>query len=232
MNATSVPSATYAQRAPRDVYDDDPTKALYRRLEYYPTPPWAARAIGHRLLELDPSARSCWEPACGQGHMAHGLGDAFSNVYASDIHPHGYGDVVDFLGAGGDLVKGADWIVTNPPFDGEYGTAEAFARVALTRARRGVAMLCRSAFEETIGRHGLFHGLRPATMKVVFAERVPMVLGEYRPKASTAMSYSLFIWCQPPLADQFPNAPLWRSFPPGTRARFERADDVRWARAA
>lgn len=230
MRAESSPSATYAQRAPRAVFDACPLRALHRRLEYYPTPPWAARAIARFLLDLDPAATSCWEPACGEGHFAEPLSELFPRVLATDIHDHGYGGVRDFLA--GDDAEDVDWVATNPPFDGEFGTATAFAREALRRANRGVALLCRSAFEETIGRHDLFHGLQPATMKVVFAERVPMVLGEYRPKASTAMSYSLFVWCKPPLAAAFPNAPLWRSFPPGTRARFERADDARWARAA
>jgi hypothetical protein len=227
MTVMALPSATYAQRAPRGVHDADPVRALHRRLEFYPTPPWAARAIGRFVADLDPPARTVWEPACGEGHMAAALAETF-DVRASDIHAHGYGEVVDFLDPHR-IGRDADWIITNPPFDGEFGTAKAFARMALSRARRGVALLCRSAFEESVGRHGLFHGARPATMKVVFAERVPMVLGEYRPRASTAMSYSLFVWCKRPLADQFPGAPLWRSFPPGTRARFERPDDVRWA---
>jgi hypothetical protein len=49
-------------------------------LDYFPTPPWAARAGAELIKRLDPAARSCWEPACGQGHMAHGLADYFAEV--------------------------------------------------------------------------------------------------------------------------------------------------------
>ena len=36
-------------------------------LDYFPTPPWAARAGGELIRRLDPPARTCWEPACGDG---------------------------------------------------------------------------------------------------------------------------------------------------------------------
>ena len=42
-------------------------------LDYFPTPPWAARAGGELIKQIDPAAGSCWEPACGEGHMAFGL---------------------------------------------------------------------------------------------------------------------------------------------------------------
>ena len=36
-------------------------------LEFFPTPPWAARAGGELIRQLDPEAVNCWEPACGAG---------------------------------------------------------------------------------------------------------------------------------------------------------------------
>lgn len=228
MRTAGHPSAIFAHRAGRDTADDDPVRALHRRLDFYPTPPWAARAIGHFLRELDPEARTVWEPACGEGHFAHGLSDAFDTVFASDVHAHGYGQVLDFMDPEADGQGAFDWVATNPPFE----SAAAFARLGWRRARRGVALLCRSGFEESIGRYSLFHGPAPITMKVVFTERVAMHLGAYKPGKASAALYSLFIWCKPPLAAQYPAAPLWRAFPPGTRARFERAVDARWARAA
>ena len=228
MRAAGQPSAVFAHRAGRDTVDEDPVRALHRRLDFYPTPPWAGRAVGHFLRDLDPQARTVWEPACGEGHLAHGLADAFDTVFSSDVHDHGAGQVIDFLDPFAAKVGPFDWVVTNPPFN----AAASFARLGWNRARRGVALLCRSAFEESIGRHDLFHGRAPATMKVVFTDRASMHLGAYKPKKGSAALYSLFIWCKPPLAAQFPAAPLWRAFPPGTRARFERADDARWARAA
>ena len=54
-------------------------------LDFFPTPPWAARAGGELIQRLDPGAWNCWEPACGQGHMAHGLLDYFeAGVFSSD----------------------------------------------------------------------------------------------------------------------------------------------------
>jgi hypothetical protein len=40
-------------------------------LEYFPTPPWATRALCEFLAGQlgDLSALSCWEPCCGEGHM-------------------------------------------------------------------------------------------------------------------------------------------------------------------
>lgn len=222
----------FAHRAGRIVDGDDVVTAQYRALDYFPTPPWAARAIGHFIREVDPDARTCWEPACGEGHMAHGLSEAFARVRASDIHPHGYGEVIDFMMPWAGEGESADWIVTNPPFSSDWGSAAAFASLAWGRARRGVALLCRSQFEETVGRYALFHGPEGATFKVVFAERVAMTLGRWEPRASTASSYSLFVWLKPPLRDAYPQAPLWRGFPPGTRARFERESDQQFARPA
>lgn len=225
------PSAVFAHKAGK-VAQDDPRTAMLRRLDYYPTPPWAGRAIGDFIRQIDPAAVSCWEPACGEGHLAHGLGEFFPVLRQSDIHLHRPGqEWRDFLAPVDPEFDDVDWVISNPPFDGAFGNAESFVRQGLTVARRGVAMLARLQFAETLGRYGLFHSsTRPVTFMVVFAERVPMHLGRYEPNGDTAMSYALFVWLQPPLNARWPDAPLWRGFPPGTRARFQRADDAAWAR--
>jgi hypothetical protein len=41
-------------------------------LDYFPTPPWATRALFRHVLPalgVDSIGRA-WEPACGEGHMA------------------------------------------------------------------------------------------------------------------------------------------------------------------
>ena len=41
-------------------------------LDYFPTPPWATRALFRRVLPAlgGETIASVWEPACGEGHMA------------------------------------------------------------------------------------------------------------------------------------------------------------------
>jgi hypothetical protein len=188
-------------------------------LDFYPTPPWAARACAEKILQLDPAARTCWEPACGEGHMLHGLQDYFDLVAGSDIHPYGAGAVFDFLGDPPHAFAKArwDWICTNPPFK----DAEAFLRAAMPRARRGVALLLRLQFICGQERHNLLFGKDPVTVIAPFAERVPMRKGYWDPKGSTATDYCLFIWQK-----MVPPGPRIEPIPPGQRARLSRDSDV------
>jgi hypothetical protein len=210
-------SAVRQQRGPKVHEADDPQTALYRVLNYYPTPPWAARAGAEILLKLDPEACAVWEPACGEGHMAAALDEYFRTVHASDIHAHGYGDVVDFLMAG-DAPGPVDWVVTNPPFD----RAEQFLAEGLRRARRGVALLCRVAFLEGKERYSaLFEGPNRLTLCAVFSDRVSMVLGQWDPVASQASCHAWFFF----LKGAVP-MPI-TAIPPGTKARLHRPADAR-----
>jgi hypothetical protein len=89
--------------------------------DFFPTAPWATRALCELLLGLDPHgentcwdlvtppilplpesrallerldgarAMSVWEPACGQGHMALPLAEYFPFVFASDLFDRGFG---------------------------------------------------------------------------------------------------------------------------------------------
>jgi hypothetical protein len=221
--------AVMAAHAPAVVEGDDAEAALYRRLEFFPTPPWAARAGAELILKLDPGDWICWEPACGKGHMVHGLADYFRLVGCSDVHPYGYGAQFDFLGEASDAWPSHDgrwdWIVTNPPF----GVAAEFVRLGLQRARRGVAILARAAFFESAGRYELFHGDAPLTVFAPFFERVPMALGKWDPKGSTATAYAWFVWRKPELSAGGATvcmSPRAIGIPPGTRARLTRPIDA------
>lgn len=162
-------------------------------LSFFPTPPWAARAGGELILEIDPFARDAWECAAGAGHMVHGLNDYFAKVYASDVADYGAGfGVHDFL-TGQPSGMRCDWIVTNPPFP----LAEAFVRQAWPLASRGVAMLCRLGFKETVGRHKLLFDDCPLAVCATFAERVPMFRGVYRPRGRSATAYAWFVFLKP-----------------------------------
>ena len=88
------------------------------------------------------------------------------------------------------VVRDTDWIVTNPPFR----LAERFALKALSMSRKGVALLVRTVFLESVGRHErLFSKFKP-TFVAQFTERVAMVRGRLDPKASTATGYAWIVW--------------------------------------
>ena len=108
-------------------------------LDDFPTPPWATRALFEHVIDgQEFNHQSCWEPACGKGHMAKVLNEYFGEVIASDIFPYGYGSTRDFLDEA--MVQEVDWIITNPPFN----RAEKFAAKALSIATTGVAIFARS----------------------------------------------------------------------------------------
>ena len=209
-------SAVRQQRAAIVQAEDDPETALYRTLNYFPTPPWGARAGAKLIRRLDPEAFSVWEPACGQGHMAHGLKDYFGRVEASDIHPFGYGRVCDFLDAE-PREPCVDWIVTNPPFN----RAGAFLERGLLEARRGVALLCRIAFLEGAARYWpLFEAKNRLTLCAVFSERLAMTLGQWDPDANSATCYAWFLFMKG--ADPLPVTGI----PPGTKELLTKPDDA------
>ncbi len=229
-----------ANRAPAIVAADDDRTALFRRLNYFPTPLWAGRAGAELVLRLDPEARYVWEPACGEGHLVEALADYFPWVRASDIHEHDgsrFGSQTvpawgwDFLAdACGDDLEPVDWIITNPPFE----PAAEFTRLALRRARRGVAMLCRLNWIESAGRYPLFFGEHPLAVFAPFAERVPMTLGRWDPAAGSATGYAWFVWMQGRAwadareAGRLPCGwPVVMPIEPGTKARLTRPDDAR-----
>ena len=171
------------------------TTAARGALDYFPTPPWATRALCEYLTATWPAAmrRSVWEPAAGGGAMVRALAETFARVVASDIHDYGAGYTVrDYLARGGlfeaDDVARVDWVITNPPF------AAAFADCALADAERGVALLVRLGFLEGIGRHKRLFAPAPPHSVLIFTERVAMVEGRLDPAASTATAYAWVIW--------------------------------------
>lgn len=220
-------------RAPGAVETDSLREAVHRALDFYPTEPWAGRCVGELIRQIDPVARSVHEPAAGEGHLVHALKDYFEDVRASDIYPHGgrVSVVRDYLGPP-EPMDDADWVVTNPPFDGSAD----FVRTALKRARRGVAILQRLTWIETVGRHDLFFGDEPLTLKVSFAQRTQMRLGMWDPEGSGQTPCAWYLWLKPdvdsPSSDRRVRA-AWglrtyvgAAFGPGSRARLTRPDDA------
>lgn len=196
-------------------------------LDFYPTPPWATRALMEHVIlphlglvgRLDVKKMTCWEPAAGHGDMSRTLGEYFGRVIETDIHDHGR--IVhrqhDFLMpyAPAIALDGADWIITNPPF----ALAEQFiSRARQVKGWQGSAMLVRSAFLEGVGRFGRLYSVNPPTIVAQFTERVVMHHGKLSPTGSTATAYCWLVW----MANRDPKPMVW--IPP-CRKKLERASD-------
>ncbi len=197
--------------------------------DYYPTPPWATRALCSELLDLpeEGSDLSVWEPACGGGHMAVPLGDYFRKVFASDLFERGFSDhhgaEWDFLC----LDKASqfpeatfDWIITNPP----YGDLpQRFVERAFEhRPKKGIAVFVQLRWLETLDRTRELFLPKPPAMVGVFAERVPIVRGKWDPDASSATAYCWVIW----RTDGRRGEPVLRWIPPGAARRHSRTSDL------
>ena len=83
-----------------------------------------------------------------------------------------------------------DWVITNPPFR----LAEEFVLRALRVARKGVAIIARTVFLESVGRYESIYTKMPPTKFAQFVERVPMIKGRLDIKATTATGYAWFVW--------------------------------------
>lgn len=160
-------------------------------LDDFPTPPWATRAFLENVLGGKECLQnlSCLEPACNRGHMVRPLREYFSEVSASDVHDYGFGEVSDFLLSDHEP-NSFDWVITNPPFK----SAENFAVKGMTIARKGVAMLVRTVFIESVGRYERLFTQHPPFAFAQYVERVPMVKGRLDKKASTATGYGWVVW--------------------------------------
>ncbi len=221
---TLIPSGHTAVMAQRTEAPDS--------LDFFPTPPWATRALCEVVLGRPPGLdvrpdKTCWEPAAGEGHMAEVLRDYFRHVHASDVHDYGKGySVGSFVGEGAGVAAWSapsvdagqpDWVITNPPFI----LGEEFAHRGLAVARVGVALLLRSVWMEGGNRYRNIFSRVPPTTIAVFSERVPMAKGRWDPAGSTATSYAWFVWrkAEAGAGTQF----MW--IPPGQRKALERPDD-------
>jgi hypothetical protein len=184
----------------------------------FPTPPWATRAlIEHVLGKRETLAKmTCWEPACGAGHMSKVLEEYFLTVRSSDAYDYQYGEIFDFVEMSSKDAS-YDWIITNPPFR----HAERFVLRALKGARKGVAILARSVFLESVGRYRAIFRDLPPTKFAQFSERVPMVKGRLDKKASTATGYAWLVWEKDEDPAQFPRV-MWV---PPCRKSLERVGD-------
>lgn len=208
--------------------DIDARKALHKTLEYFPTPPWATRALLEQVPHIARSPGAVLDPVAGEGHMVTPLKQAGFTVYASDIYNHGRGyytgDFADqayvdlWVDCADELPNGMQAVFMNPPF----ASAEAFIRHGL-RVAEDVFMIGRLSFLCSEGRYRLHAEHLQAAY--LFCERPSMVLGRYDPEASGATEYAWFHFKRETSSD-WP-APLLIHIPPGSRDRHMRKDDVR-----
>ena len=169
-------------------------------LDFFPTPPWATRAlINHILAPLDIAvpAEIVAEPAAGKGHMVRPLAEFFAEVRAADIMDYGVGyPVFDFLLSDSLLYVDTwpfgkvDWIITNPPFN----RLTEFVETAAAHAQVGVAMFARIQALESVERYERIY-LRwfERVIWAQFVERVPLAKNRVNPKGSTATAYGWLI---------------------------------------
>jgi len=156
----------------------------------FPTPPWATRAlIEHVIGKANVRDLTCLEPAAGRGYMARPLSEYFAKVDAADAYDYGAYPIRDFLVYPYEALS-HDWVITNPPFR----LAEEFVIRSMTVAKKGVAILARTVFLESVGRYNSIFKNNPPSTFAQFSERVPMIKGRVDPKASTATGYSWFVW--------------------------------------
>jgi hypothetical protein len=123
--------------------------------------------------------------------MSRVLSEYMSSVTSTDIHDYGFGAVADALAPGSFPLF--DFVITNPPFK----QAEDFARLGLMYADVGTALLVRTAFLESVGRHERLFSKSPPTDILQFTERVPIVKGRLDANIWTATSYCWLVWTSP-----------------------------------
>jgi hypothetical protein len=177
-SATTAHGASYA----RSIIPD---AANRQRDDFYPTPPYATRA----LLDVERFPGPVWEPACGDGAISKVLEERGYDVISTDLIDRGYGTPNrDFLM---EYETRAPSIVTNPPFK----FAQEFVEHALSRADRKVAMLCRLAWLEGQERRKLFIST-PLARVWVFSKRVLMLRnGDEMGKGGGGMiAFAWFVW--------------------------------------
>lgn len=197
-------------------------------LDDFPTLPWGGRAWAELVIGAEElQGKTLWEPAANRGYLLHGLKDYFGYAAGSDVFDYGFGfPVFDFLSAHDALLKAElpidftpDWIATNPPFN----KLLEFVQIALSIARVGVAILCRTQCLEGIDRYeSIFLPYRDRYCFSQFVERISLVRGTVDPDASRPNAYGwLTIWKEP----MPPEFLLGRRHIPPCRKRFERASD-------
>lgn len=199
-------------------------------LEFFPTPPWATRALFEHVLPhigIDVSEiETVCDPMCGQGHISNVAKEYVGEVIAADIFDYGIGaiqsDYLDEMFS--EVLPVANWTVTNPPF----APALDVVLRAIEMSDDGVAVLLRTQWLEGADRYDKLFRDNPPTLFAPFVERVPMIEGRWDPEASSATAYAWFCWAADVDKDgkkikAQPMPPFW--IPPGCSTTLTRPGD-------
>ena len=204
-------------------------------LDYFPTPPWATRAMIEFLqakTDFRLPALSVWEPCCGEMFMVKPLQEAFGSVRASDVIRYTPDhEIIDFTVTGFTEPK-VDMVFMNPPF--RLGLE--FIQTALAVAEHAVCAIVRGAFLEGDDRFVEIFDKMPPAYIVQHSERVVMLKHRLvranaidpfhrKPgtKASTATSYTWLVWLRDENGDWETDTRL--RWIPKCRLRLERPGD-------
>lgn len=203
---------------------------LYHDREFFPTPPWAVRAVLARLSPvLNLSQFQLYDPCAGQGHIGFTLKKLGLQVHMSDLYDYGLdhpiADALEFSAPGEPSLSA---ILTNPPFSGpDYSTAkptlaELIVRQGL-RSCRYVIVLARLSFLVGPRRYDLHHANPLGNLRYMLPnyDRVSMVLGQYDQRAKTATETAWFVYEQG-YTGRFETIDI----PPGSRRQFEMPQDA------
>ena len=151
--------------------------------DFYPTPKWATYA----LMENEKFDGDIWEPSCGNGAMSEVIKKYGNDVYSSDLHDRGYGDVgINFL----ETEKTYSNIITNPP----YNIAQEFVEHATKSSKRKFAFLLRLAFLEGVGGANTIFVENPPSRVWVFSERITFYPEGVIKAGSGTTAYAWFVW--------------------------------------
>lgn len=216
---------------------------MHRRVEpddslhYFPTPPWATRALMEVVLpQLGWAPNAAFgllsDPACGEGHITGVLAEYVTQqqVVGTDIFnysldgrsPPGWAGVFNFLAPDLDW-EDANWIITNPPFG---AVTLPFILKALRLARVGVAMLVRQQWLEGVNRFRDLFELHPPALIGQFVERVPIHKGRWEPEGDTLTSYVWIVWVKAPGVTLKNGDTRFFWIPDGQRDALSKPDDV------
>lgn len=201
--------------------------ALWRSLNYFPTPPAAVRALIEAIGWTD-GGREILDPAAGRGHIVETLEEYNHYVYAADLHDHGKDYVVaDWLSDGDERdIDAQDAIIMNPPFGhkddrvGRPTIADRFITKALIHAP-DVFVFARLGF--------ITPGIRTQTLRrhldtmYVFCDRVPIALGRIARKGGATD----YVWLHFKRDADSLSDPVIKFIPQGTLKHLWRKGDDR-----
>lgn len=169
--------------------------------DLYETEPWATRAL---LRYFPPvQGRKIWEPAAGNHKIADVLRWEGADVRTTDIvtYDREHDGLFDFFSSDFEfgLHSSDDFdIVTNCPYGPHNRDAVRFARLALRRSNRWVALLLTAKFDFGKTRYDLFADNPRFSFKIALTDRIRWFAGD----SDGTEDHAWYVW-----------GPLWQPHP-------------------